>query len=209
MSTADRPGDPFEAGGHVSERWAQWRRDIPLDEFHRRWERMEAEGKAPHGEADFITGYAPASVLDAGCGMGRVAIELGRRGVDVDGTDLDDDLLAYARHDAPHLTWVHGDLVTVQLPRRYDLVAMPGNVMIFCRADDRAPIVANMARHLLPGGRLVAGFSLDRRPDGLTLAEYDAACTAAGLALVERFATWERAPYDDGDYALSVHQAPA
>jgi len=201
--------DPLDPGGHVSERWAQWRRDIPLHEFHRRWERLEAEGTAPHGEADFIAALAPSTVLDAGCGMGRVAIELARRGVDVDGTDLDTDLLAYAQHDAPHLTWVHGDLATVQMPRRYDVVAMPGNVMIFCRDTDRAPIVANMARHLLPGGRLVAGFSLDRRPGALTLAEYDQACAAVGLVLVERYSTWERAPYADGDYALSVHQLPA
>jgi SAM-dependent methyltransferase len=194
-----------DPGDHVSERWAQWRRDIPLHEYHRRWERLEAEGKAPHGEADFIIGYAPFTVLDAGCGMGRVAIELSRRGVDVDGTDLDADLLEYARHDGPHLTWVHGDLATVQMSRQYDLVAMPGNVMIFCRDDDRAPIVANMARHVLPGGRLVAGFSLDQRSGALTLAEYDEACDAAGLVLDERFATWERAPYDGGDYALSVH----
>ena len=201
------PGGPVDPGAHVSERWAQWRRDIPLHEYHRRWERLEADGKAPHGEADFIAGYGPASVLDAGCGMGRVAIELSRRGIDVDGTDLDADLLAYAQHDAPHLAWVHGDLAAVQMPRRYDLVAMPGNVMIFCRAEDRAPIVANMARHLLPGGRLVAGFSLDRQAGSLSLDDYDAACTAAGLVLVERFATWGRAPYAGGDYALSVHQS--
>ena len=37
---------------------------------------MEADGTAAHGEADFIAAYAPSSVLDAGCGMGRVAIEL-------------------------------------------------------------------------------------------------------------------------------------
>ncbi|MEI8239884.1 MAG: class I SAM-dependent methyltransferase [Actinomycetota bacterium] len=194
-----------QPGQQVSERWAQWRRDIPLHEYHRRWEHLEADGTAPHGEVDFIVGYAPSTVLDAGCGMGRVAIELSRRGIDVDGVDLDDDLLAYARHDAPKLTWVHGDLVAVQMPRRYDLVAMPGNVMIFCRIDDRAPIVANMARHVLPGGRLVAGFSLDQQPGALTLAEYDAACEAAGLVLDERFSTWERALADDAGYAVSVH----
>jgi SAM-dependent methyltransferase len=195
-----------EPGAHVSERWAQWRRDIPLDEFHRRWELLEADGVAPHGEADFIVGYSPASVLDAGCGMGRVAIELSRRGIDVDGTDLDDELLAYARYDAPQLNWVHGDLSTVQMGRQYELVAMPGNVMIFCRVEDRAPIVENMARHLRPGGRLVAGFSLDHRHDSLTLAGYDDACASAGMVAEDRFGTWERAPYDGGDYAVSVHR---
>jgi SAM-dependent methyltransferase len=192
-------------GEHVSERWAQWRRDIPLDEYHARWERMEAAGRNSHGEADLIESYRPTVVLDAGCGMGRVAIELSRRGLDVDGTDLDEDLLAYARSDAPHLQWHLGDLAVIELPRRYDLVAMPGNVMIFCRSEHRAPIVANVARHLVPGGLLVAGFGLEARADALTLGEYDRACASAGLELIERFATWERAPYGGGDYAVSVH----
>lgn len=193
-------------GEHVSERWAQWRREIDLAEFHTRWERLEASGKAAHGEADLIESYAPASVLDAGCGMGRVAIELSRRGIDVDGTDLDDDLLAFARRDAPHLQWVHGDLATVRMPRRYSLVAMPGNVMVFCRPEDRAPIVANLADHLESGGLLVAGFMLEDRADAVSLPQYDAACVAVGLTLQDRFATWERAPYADGNYAVSVHR---
>ena len=66
--------------------------------------------------------------------------------------------------------------------------------------------MATLAAHLEPGGLLVAGFSLERRDDALTLPEYDACCAAAGLELVERFATWDRDPYAGGDYALSVHR---
>ena len=142
--------------------------------------------------------------------MGRVAIELARRGFDVDGTDLDDDLLDFARRDAPYLTWVSGSLADVALPRSYDLIAMPGNVMIFCRVADRGPIVQHLAAHLNPGGLLVAGFSLDDpsvRFDALTLAEYDQCASAAGLTLADRFSTWDRAPYDGGNYAVSVHRA--
>ena len=109
---------------------------------------MEASGQASHGEADLIAGYRPGSVLDAGCGMGRVAIELANRGVDVVGVDLDEDLLAYARRDAPHIEWHLADLATLHLDRTFDVVAMPGNVMIFCRVEDRTPIVARLAAHL-------------------------------------------------------------
>ena len=56
----------------------------------------------------------PASVLDAGCGMGRVAMELDRRGIEVEGADLDDDLLAFARVDAPHIKWHLADLATAR-----------------------------------------------------------------------------------------------
>jgi hypothetical protein len=81
-----------------------------------------------------------------------------------------------------------------------------GNVMLFCRVEDRCPIVAALTSHLEPDGLLVAGFSLQRSPDALTLAEYDACCAAAGLSLVERYATWDREPYIGGDYAVSVHR---
>lgn len=214
MSTGGARGadGPAEPGAQVSDRWVQWRRDVSLDDYHARFAKVQASGRNSHGEADFIEAYRPGSVLDAGCGMGRVAIELARRGFDVDGTDLDDDLLDYARRDAPHLTWVSGSLVDVALPRRYDLIAMPGNVMIFCRVDDRAPIVRHLAAHLESGGLLVAGFSLDDpsvRPDALTLREYDEYANAVGLALSERFSTWERAPYEGGNYAVSVHRLEA
>ena len=80
--------------------------------------------------------------------------------------------------------------------------------MIFVRPQDRAHVVDALARHLEPGGLLVAGFSLER--GGLSLAEYDALCAAAGLALVARWATWERLPFvAGGDYHVSVHEAPA
>jgi 2-polyprenyl-3-methyl-5-hydroxy-6-metoxy-1,4-benzoquinol methylase len=197
-----------EHGQHVSDRWAEWRRQIPLQEYHSRWERMDAEGKSTHGEADFIEALHPRSVLDAGCGMGRVAIELHRRGIEVEGADLDDDLLAFARGDAPHITWHHADLSELALDRRFDVVAMPGNVMLFCRPEHRCPIVASLAEHLQPDGLLVAGFSLDRHPEALTLAEYDACCSAAGLTLHERFSTWERDPYDAQGYSVSVHRSP-
>ena len=51
---------------------------------------------------------------------------------------------------------------------------------------------------------LVAGFTLTR---GYGLDDYDAHCVAAGLALAERWATWDREPWAaGGDYAVSVHQ---
>jgi SAM-dependent methyltransferase len=62
----------------VSERWADWRARVDLDEYDQRWVRMEESGRASHGEADLIAALGVAPVLDAGCGMGRVAIELAR-----------------------------------------------------------------------------------------------------------------------------------
>jgi SAM-dependent methyltransferase len=196
-----------QPGAHVSDRWRQWREEISLDEYQRQFERIEASGQSAHGEADFIESLEPRNVLDAGCGMGRVAIELHRRGIDVVGVDLDDDLLQHPKRVLPEVEWIHADLATVQLAQRFDVVAMPGNVMIFCRPSDRCPIVANLARHLAPAGALVAGFRLEQGPEALTLDEYDECCRLAGLELAERWATWDRAVYTGGDYAVSVHRS--
>ena len=67
------------------------------------WRALAAEGKSIHGEADLVCRFEPGSVLDAGCGTGRVAIELAARGIDVVGVDLDPAMLDHARLKAPSL----------------------------------------------------------------------------------------------------------
>ena len=203
MSPVDRA--EFPNAEKVSPRWVQWRRNIDVADYDARFERLAADGGDVHGEADFIAAMEPNVVLDAGCGTGRIAIELARRGFDVTGVDLDADMIAAAIAKAPQQTWLVDDLARMQLPRRYDVIAMPGNVMLFCRPDDRRLIVHNLAQHLGPNGVVVAGFSLER--NGYSLAEWDAHCVASGLMLEARFATWTRAPFVDGtDYHVSVHR---
>ena len=167
-----------------------------------------------HGEADFVSSLAPSSVLDAGCGTGRVAIELARRGVDVVGVDLDPAMLDVARRKAPSLEWIEADLSALDLGRHFDLVLLAGNVLLFVAPGSEAAVVERLAAHLGPSGRLVAGFRLGA---GLSLHRYDAIASSASLALESRYATWDRAPFpagehgehgEHGDYAVSVHCAP-
>ncbi len=173
-------------------------------DYDQRWKQMAAAGLSVHGEADFICGFEPSSVLDAGCGTGRVAIELHARGIDVTGVDLDRPMLREARAKAPELTWVEADLVTVELARLFDVVAMPGNVMIFVRPGTESHVVANMAAHVRQGGAVVAGFQLGR---GYDIDRYDADCAAAGLIPEARYSTWDAAPWRrGGNYAVSVHR---
>jgi SAM-dependent methyltransferase len=157
-------------------------------------------------EADFIESLQPRprAVLDAGCGTGRVAIELARRGIDVVGVDISTAMLAKARRAAPHLAWRLGDIARVRLERRFDAVVMPGNVMIFLARGTEAAVLRNMALHLAPGGRLVTGFYLGM--GRLQLAEYDKLASRAGLHLDARYAGWRRELWrDQSDYAVSVH----
>lgn len=185
--------------------------DVPRgDQYDKRWRDLEAAGHSIHGEADLIEALGPRTVFDAGCGTGRVAIELARRGMGVVGVDLDASMLETAREKAPDLEWVHADLTNVRLTdpsgarRRFDAVAMAGNVMIFVAPGTEAEVVQNLAAHLDRDGLLVAGFQL--RPGGYSLADYDHACDGAGLELSDRWATWDREPYEGGDYAVSVHR---
>lgn len=164
----------------------------------------EAAGDDAHGEADVVASYTPGSVLDMGCGTGRVGIELARRGIEVVGVDPDGGMLAVARRLAPDVTWVEADGATADLARTFDVVLMAGNVPLFTTASNRPGLVAACARHLCPDGVLVAGFSTDR---GYTAADYDADARAAGLRLLDRWSTWDRTPWTGtATYAVSVHR---
>lgn len=160
-----------------------------------------------HGEADLVVSLGPGSVLDAGCGTGRVAAELARRGIEVVGADRDASMLATARERAPSVEFVEADVADLDLGRVFDVVVMAGNVPLFCEPDRRRELVGGCARHLGPGGRLVAGFQTDQ---GYALELYDGDCAAAGLELLDRWATWDRQPLvAGGSYAVSVHRRRA
>jgi SAM-dependent methyltransferase len=189
--------------------WRHWREQVDLDRYDERFRRMAEAGQNPHGEADLVASYRPATVLDGGCGTGRVAIELARRGIAVLGVDADPDMIATARGKAPELEWIAADLAdlpALRRPERFDVVVLAGNVVPYAAPERRADAVAACVAHLAPGGRLVAGFQL--RPGWPTLDDYDRWCAAAGAAPEDRFATWDRAPYEGGDYAVSVHRRP-
>jgi SAM-dependent methyltransferase len=176
------------------------------DDYQKRFDALAAEGVDVHGEADFVMRFAPASVLDAGCGTGRVARELARRGVAVVGVDADTSMVATARRLSPDLDWRVADLCGFDLGRTFDVVVMAGNVPLFTPPGTQRHLVAGCARHVEPGGLLIAGFSLDR---GYDLARYDGDCVVARLELAERWATWSCEPFAGGDYAVSVHRAAA
>jgi SAM-dependent methyltransferase len=190
----------------VTDRWRE--SDVPRGSaYDRRFDQLASAGVDVHGEAALVDSYGPLSVLDAGCGTGRVAIELARRGRTVVGVDVDASMLEAARDKAPELSWVQGDVTDPQLDfgRTFDVVVMAGNVLIFVPSGTEEQVIANAARWLAPGGRLVAGYS--HRRGGLDPARHDACAAAAGLELEDRWSTWDRAPFAPGDaYAVAVHR---
>lgn len=179
------------------------------DAYDERWRQLADTGADIHGEAGCVERLVTErglerSALDAGCGTGRVAIELARRGFHATGVDLDASMLSTARAKAPDIEWFHADLSTFDLHRRFGAVVLAGNVMIFVTPGTEGEVLARLAAHLVEGGLVVAGFQV--RTDRLALASYDAHAVAAGLEIVDRFATWAGEPYAGGDYAVSVHR---
>ena len=126
-------------------------------DYDARWERLAASGVGVHGEADLIESLLSetggSAVLDAGCGTGRVAIELAARGFAVVGLDADPAMLAAARSKAPDLHWIEADLLDTgaHLSEAFDLVALPGNVMIFLDAAPSRTSSASWRRACGPG----------------------------------------------------------
>jgi SAM-dependent methyltransferase len=196
-------------------RWTDVAGEEPGRRYAARFDRAAAAGANVHGEADLVEHLvAPGStVLDAGCGTGRVAIELAGRGYRCVGVDISDSMLAVARERAPASEWHCADLARLDLGRVFDVVLAAGNVIPLLAAGTEPDVVHRLADHVVTGGLLVAGFGLDA--DHLPLDDapvdlraYDRWCSDAGLVLDQRWATWDRVEWDGGGYAVSVHRMP-
>ncbi len=185
------------------------------EEYDARWIPLAEAGENIHGEADLVETLLRESgrnrVLDAGCGTGRVAIELSRRGFVVTGVDADAAMLDAARAKAPEIDWREGDLagsidpgLSRPGPGTVDLVLLAGNVMIFLDPGTEGIVLQNLADQLADNGLLVAGFSL--QPGQLSCDRYDEAAAEAGLSRAARWASWDRQPFAGGDYAVTVHR---
>jgi SAM-dependent methyltransferase len=102
---------------------------------------------------------AGLQLLDVGCGDGALAFELSGRGADVTGLDADPDMVTAARKraeaESARLHFVDGN--AERLPfgdAAFDRVVA---VTVLCFVRDAEKAVAEMARVLKPGGRLVIG----------------------------------------------------
>ena len=184
-------------------RWLQETGGASGAAYEQRFRDLAATGVDVHGEVAFVQRLiGPGGrVLDAGCGTGRVARELARRGVDVVGIDNDPSMLAVARGEAPDLRWLAADLGQLDLGERFDVVVLAGNVIVFVAPGTEGDVLRRCAEHLVPGGLLVCGWRTDRLPRS----DYDALAGAAGLQPVDRFASWDRDPWrDDADWCVAV-----
>lgn len=194
-----------------SEAWDEFRRATDFDEYASRWDRLAEQGHDVHGEADFVMRYGgepgpPLTALDAGCGAGRVAAELARRGVETTAVDLDDELLERARSRSSDVSWVHADLAELDLETTFDCVVLAGNVLPYVEPSRQSDALGACARHVAPTGRLIMGMNLV--PGWPTLVDVEAWMQTHNLVEVERFAGWGAEPWPasavDANYVVVV-----
>ena len=199
-------------GSGVSERWIEWRRTVDLIKYDQRWDAMAARGDSIHGEADFVErliGDRKVRLLDAGCGTGRLAIEMVRRGHHAVGVYIDPDMIKRAVTKAPHINWHVADLSEMSLDSKFDVIVMAGNIPLFCAPSSQAAIIKSLADHVDQGGYLISGFSLETRSNAYLRADYQRDALAAGLTEVVVYSTWDENPSGDtDDYTVMLHQKP-
>jgi SAM-dependent methyltransferase len=113
-------------------------------------------------EAERLRGFIAAAggpgggaLLDVACGTGGHTGPL-RAHYEVEGLDLDAGLLAVARRKEPEVAFHHGDMRDFDLGRRFDVVTCLFSSIGYVRTvEAMRGAVANLARHLRPGGALV------------------------------------------------------
>lgn len=141
---------------------------------------------------------AGRTLLDVACGTGGHLAFLKQR-YEVEGLDREPRLLAIARRKLPRVRLHRGDMARFRLKRRFDVVTCLFSAigyMTTLRRLQRA--VANMARHLLPGGVLIvepwltpggfrAGYTTGQfvEEPGVVIARFSASRRGRALSIVD------------------------
>ena len=99
-----------------------------------------------------------ASVLDLGCGTGRLTTALATSGREVVGVDPAKAMLdvARAQPSASPVTWIEGDARDIRLGRNFDLILLTGHAFqVFLSKADQAAVLQTISEHLGPTGRFI------------------------------------------------------
>ena len=101
-----------------------------------------------------------AKVLDAGCGLGRISVELAALGIDVSGVDIIQSELDAARDSAQAegvpLTLIKHDLRTFHAPNQFDCAINLFTSFGYCATiEEDMQILRNITDSVRPGGTFI------------------------------------------------------
>ncbi len=91
----------------------------------------------------------PASVLDLGCGVGRLANDLVQRGFTVTGVDESRSML---KHLNPDVEAIESRIDQLRLDRRFDIVVLASHFVNIADPAEAQSFLTAIADHVLPGG---------------------------------------------------------
>lgn len=125
--------------------------------------------RSVHGERSVDKAFYQAvvrgadSVLELGCGHGRIAEAMRSEGVQVSGVDLSPAALEEAQKRVPDGHFVAADMRSFQLSARFDRIVCPYNG-VYCLLElaDLRAMLHRVYEHLVPGGLFVFdGYAAD------------------------------------------------
>jgi 2-polyprenyl-3-methyl-5-hydroxy-6-metoxy-1,4-benzoquinol methylase len=134
------------AGQPANEVWNAWNtgagREVALDEVSQRQSDLILSWLRDLGRTDL-------AILETGCGSGWMCARMTEFGA-VTGIDLADEVIARAQERWPHINFIAGDFMAMDVPdASYDAVV---SIETLSHVPDQAGYIAKVARVLKPGG---------------------------------------------------------
>ncbi len=98
--------------------------------------------------------FEPKTLLHLACGAGGHDYTF-KKHFSVTGVDISEKMIEIAEKTNPEVTYVHGDMRSVELKRRFDAVVIPDSIDYMTTLPDLQKAIATACRHLMPGGVLL------------------------------------------------------
>jgi len=109
------------------------------------------------GDLEFYRGVirGAGSVLEMGCGWGRLTAPLAAGPCALVGVDINPGFVAAAREDSDAARYIEGDITQLRLEERFDRILIPYNTLYSLGGREKIRSCAETAKRLLaPGGEV-------------------------------------------------------
>jgi SAM-dependent methyltransferase len=119
----------------------------------------DPEHRAARFVHDIITRFDTTGrdLLDIGCGTGRDAGWLSRKGYKVSGVDSSANMLEHVREHHPEVDVTQADMREFDLGRSFDVITCLDSAMLYCHTNaDLEAFLGRCRAHLQPSGLLIA-----------------------------------------------------